>query len=201
MQAWGIGQILFYEALIYLALLVILRSRRAALAWRARRRPTARPDAGPSPQPLAGPAVEISAPETPSAPLAAEPPAPRPAEPQAARPLARVRREAVDPALTAAELLAAGEAYAAAGGHDAAGAHYRAAIRSAQKEKQPALEARARLALGDIARAGGDLTSACEHWQMARVLFSGCGAQDDTASVITRMERAGCPTDWVLNEF
>ena len=89
----------------------------------------------------------------------------------------------------------------ASGAREQAAVHYRGAIRMAQKAKLPALEAQARIELGDLSKANGDLTSACEHWQMARVLFAGLEQPDDVDATVARMEKAGCPTDWVLNEF
>ena len=67
--------------------------------------------------------------------------------------------------------------------------------------KQPGTEAMARLELGDLARACGDLTTACEHWQMARALFTDLKRPAETVAAEKRMESAGCPTDWVLNQF
>jgi len=61
--------------------------------------------------------------------------------------------------------------------------------------------ARARLELGDIARAAGDLTTACEHWQIARKLYQDLSRTAELASAESRMSDHGCPTDWVLNDF
>lgn len=61
--------------------------------------------------------------------------------------------------------------------------------------------ARARLALGDIAQAGGDLATACEHWQIARGIFFQLKRERDHHAVEGRMLRNGCPTDWVLTDF
>ena len=47
----------------------------------------------------------------------------------------------------------------------------------------------------------GDLTTACEHWQIARALFHELKQGRDHAAVETRMLRNGCPTDWVLTDF
>lgn len=61
--------------------------------------------------------------------------------------------------------------------------------------------AAARLELGDLARNEGDLTTACEHWQIARGLYLTLKKPQDQQAADTRMRRHGCPTDWVLNDF
>ncbi len=61
--------------------------------------------------------------------------------------------------------------------------------------------ARARLVLGDLAHRSGDLTTACEHWQIARALFHELKQGRDHEAVESRMLRNGCPTDWVLTDF
>jgi hypothetical protein len=61
--------------------------------------------------------------------------------------------------------------------------------------------AKARVLLGDMAQANGDLSTACEHWQMARALFYELDQKGDHASVEARMLKNGCPTDWVLTDF
>lgn len=63
------------------------------------------------------------------------------------------------------------------------------------------LHAEARLDLGEEARAAGDLTTACEHWQLARAMFEEATLQPKAEAVAARMKRFGCPTDWVLNDF
>lgn len=65
----------------------------------------------------------------------------------------------------------------------------------------PAAHAAARLALGEEAYSAGDLTSACEQWQMARAAFLEGGDQAQHAQVERRMRENGCPTDWVLTDF
>jgi len=77
----------------------------------------------------------------------------------------------------------------------------RKSIRGAAGTQQKDIHARARLALGDLAHAGGDLTTACEHWQIARALFHELKQGRDHEAVETRMLRNGCPTDWVLTDF
>jgi len=77
----------------------------------------------------------------------------------------------------------------------------RKSIRGAAGTQQKDIHARARLALGDLAHAGGDLTTACEHWQIARAIFHELKQGRDHDAVETRMLRNGCPTDWVLTDF
>jgi hypothetical protein len=61
--------------------------------------------------------------------------------------------------------------------------------------------AKARVALGDIAQAKGDPVTACEHWQIARGLFYELKLKGAHDAVDARMQRNGCPTDWVLTDF
>jgi len=77
----------------------------------------------------------------------------------------------------------------------------RKSIRIAARLGNKEAHARARLELGDIARRSGDLTTACEHWQIARGLFHELERASDLKAVETRMRQHGCPTDWVLNDF
>jgi tetratricopeptide (TPR) repeat protein len=77
----------------------------------------------------------------------------------------------------------------------------RKSIRGAAGAQLKETHARARLALGDLAHRGGDLTTACEHWQIARALFHELKQSRDHAAVESRMLRNGCPTDWVLTDF
>lgn len=59
----------------------------------------------------------------------------------------------------------------------------------------------ARLELGDIARHEGDLTTACEHWSIARSLMHELKIADGIKEAEGRIRNHGCPTDWVLNDF
>ena len=77
----------------------------------------------------------------------------------------------------------------------------RKAIMIASKCDQKEIHAAARLELADLAQAGGDLTTACEHWQLARALFHKLDQKSKIAETDARMQRNGCPTDWVLNDF
>lgn len=75
------------------------------------------------------------------------------------------------------------------------------AIRLAAKLGLKEAHAAARLELGDIIGEQGDLTTACEHWQIARGLFHDLKRAGELAAVEKRMRQNGCPTDWVLNDF
>ncbi|MBU1212077.1 MAG: hypothetical protein KJ587_12475 [Alphaproteobacteria bacterium] len=89
----------------------------------------------------------------------------------------------------------------AAGNDTAAAESLRAAIVLATRSADRTLHAAARLELGDIAQAQGDLQTACEHWQMARSLFEDERRAQDAAKCEKRMIKNRCPTDWVLNDF
>jgi hypothetical protein len=77
----------------------------------------------------------------------------------------------------------------------------RKSIRGATTADLKETHAKARVALGDIAHTNGDLATACEHWQIARALFRELRRGRDHDAVDTRMQRNGCPTDWVLTDF
>jgi tetratricopeptide (TPR) repeat protein len=74
-------------------------------------------------------------------------------------------------------------------------------VRGTANGRHKGVHAQARLVLGDLAHAGGDLTTACEHWQIARALFFELKQPHDHKAAETRMLRNGCPTDWVLTDF
>ena len=87
-------------------------------------------------------------------------------------------------------------------GNDTAAAdHLRNTIMLASVAKDKVLHARARLELGDICKGEGDLTTACEHWQLARSLFEETAKPADAEVCEKRMIGNGCPTDWVLTDF
>lgn len=65
----------------------------------------------------------------------------------------------------------------------------------------PSAHAEARIALAEISAEAGDLTSACEQWQIARNAYNDDGNTELTARVDKRMRENGCPTDWVLTDF
>ena len=121
--------------------------------------------------------------------------------PKSNRPRPKVVRDADDHVVSPETLLERAHAHLIAGASEEAAAQLRLCVRLASKLKQPAVEAAARLELGDLARASGDLTTACEHWQMARALYSSLRRDIDTRAAELRMERARCPSDWVLNQF
>jgi hypothetical protein len=64
-----------------------------------------------------------------------------------------------------------------------------------------AAHAAARLELAEVAYLSGDLTSACEQWQLARTAYLEDGEKELYARVEKRMRDNGCPTDWVLTDF
>lgn len=63
------------------------------------------------------------------------------------------------------------------------------------------VHAEARLELAEVAIRHGDPTTACEHWQMARMAFLDDGAKAEGDKIDRRMRAQGCPTDWVLTDF
>ncbi len=77
----------------------------------------------------------------------------------------------------------------------------RKAIWVASRLGQKEAHALARVELGDIHREAGDLTTACEHWQLARSLYYELKLQKAHDATESRMLRHHCPTDWVLNDF
>lgn len=91
--------------------------------------------------------------------------------------------------------------YASTGRADDAAEVLRKSIRISSRLGLKPEHGAARLELGDIARAGGDLTTACEHWQIARGLFFELKHTRDLDAAEARMQKSGCPTDWVLNDF
>jgi hypothetical protein len=82
-----------------------------------------------------------------------------------------------------------------------AGDLLRKCIRLAAQLGEKKTHAAARLELGDLVREQGDLTTACEHWQIARGLLYELKVADELAQAERRMRQNGCPTDWVLNDF
>lgn len=131
-------------------------------------------------------------------------PAPAAIEPDAAKPVRRRPKTAWELAAeneTPEGLLEKAHTLLASGDHEAAMVQLRACARLASKMDLHAIEAVARLELGDIAGSHGDMTTACEHWQIARSLYSKMQKLADAAAAAQRMEKAGCPTDWVLTGF
>jgi hypothetical protein len=71
----------------------------------------------------------------------------------------------------------------------------------ARRAKLPVVHAEARMELAELALLDGDLTSACEHWQMAKLMFHELGRRVDQDRVAEMMRKQRCPTDWVLTNF
>lgn len=88
-----------------------------------------------------------------------------------------------------------------AGDTGAAKVVLRKLIMTANEAGDAVFHAKARLELGDITQSEGDLTTACEHWQMARALFEQAAHADERHDAEARMQTHGCPTDWVLTDF
>lgn len=63
------------------------------------------------------------------------------------------------------------------------------------------VHAEARLELAALSEARGDLTTACEHWQIARMIYHELGQDADVDRTDANMLRNRCPTDWVLTDF
>jgi hypothetical protein len=116
---------------------------------------------------------------------------------------ARIEKAAAanDKALLASHHLGYAKAEIAAGRYDVAADQLRACLRIAAQSRNAPMEAHARMELAELARTGDDLTTACEHWQIARSLFHQLESAPELADVETRMRSHGCPTDWVLTDF
>lgn len=93
------------------------------------------------------------------------------------------------------------EWYLADGSPEKAEELARACVRGATEFGLKEPHARARVMLGDFAQASGDPSTACEHWQIARILFHEIGNKPAYDDVDVRMQRNGCPSDWVLTDF
>lgn len=75
------------------------------------------------------------------------------------------------------------------------------AVMSARRAKLPVVHAEARIELAELALAEGDMTSACEHWQMAKLMFHETGRRSDQERMADLMRHHRCPTDWILTNF
>ena len=106
-----------------------------------------------------------------------------------------------DAAVARISLQLAREMMAAASPNEEVKSHLRRAIILATRLKDEETHAAARLELGDLLGDEGDMTSACEHWQIARQIYWDAHAKDQLDDVDRRMMANGCPTDWVLNDF
>ena len=92
-------------------------------------------------------------------------------------------------------------AHRAAGDEAASLSALRSAAGLAAQHGPRSAHAEARLELAEAAYKSGDLTSACEQWQMARTALHEDGQKEAYARVDKRMRDHGCPTDWVLTDF
>ncbi|MEO1205961.1 MAG: hypothetical protein AAFV45_06475 [Pseudomonadota bacterium] len=88
-----------------------------------------------------------------------------------------------------------------AGQSAVAGDVLRKCVMIAMQLKDARLHAMGRLELGDVVAEAGDLTTACEHWQMAKAMFLEVRHRADSEAADARMLKSGCPTEWVLTEF
>jgi hypothetical protein len=186
-EVGGLPAILILLAPVAVLLIVIARLSRRP------KTPRPAPQAGPE-TPGAVPAEAAAAP----APVAA----PR-TEPPPVGWAVRIRSAAEenDQATLAQLCLSAAHAEISEGHSDAAAEYLREAVRAAARSRTAPVEAEARLALAELARAAGDLTTACEHWQLARALFHDLDETARRDETETLMRNHGCPTDWVLNDF
>lgn len=71
----------------------------------------------------------------------------------------------------------------------------------AAKSKFEAEHAEVRVELANLAKADGDMTSACEHWQIALQLYHDLNRKEDRDQIAKCMTECGCPTGWFLNSF
>lgn len=106
-----------------------------------------------------------------------------------------------DNAALATAHLAFAKSEIAEGRNAQAGDQLRACLQFAARTRDRALQAEARLELAELSRAEGDLTTACEHWQIARALFHDLSSKRELDETEKLMRTHGCPTDWVLNDF
>lgn len=71
----------------------------------------------------------------------------------------------------------------------------------ATRGKFAAEHAEARIELAELSRVDGDMTTACEHWQMAKQLFHDLDRREDTLRMADHMRLNRCPSDWILTGF
>ena len=173
--------------------LILLLSRRR---WRSAQSPAAQPREPSSEPPQAEPLQAFSSDQQ------AQTPPPAPVE------SVETILEKIETALDRGEKTALSGLY-----YELAASHARlgkvearmAALRSAAGygalHGPPGAHAAARLALGEAAHSAGDLTTACEQWQMARTAYLQAGEAEHHAHIEKRMRENGCPTDWVLTDF
>ena len=181
----GLPAILTLLAPFVLLLIVMIRLRRSKQAPKQ-----------PSPETFRAVPSEATAPAAPGAEIVDK--APQPVD-WALR--IRSAEASNDQAALAGLYLSYAQAEIAGGRRDMAGDYLRSSVRAAAKSRNPAIQAEARLELAELARAAGDLTTACEHWQLARALFHDMKQQTRVGETEKLMQKHGCPTDWVLNDF
>lgn len=159
----------------------------------------------PAPPPPSPPVVVVPEPE-PVESAAEEPPPPDPVEvarETATRLAAEIKNALSSGRESEAVSLYMGEAGAlvAMGNRPAAADRLRKSILLSAARGMKPEHALARLELGDLARHDGDLTTACEHWSIARSLMHELKIADGIREAEGRIRNHGCPTDWVLNDF
>ena len=74
-------------------------------------------------------------------------------------------------------------------------------LKRVNKEGNLNVEAEVRMQIGDLMATNGDLTTACEHWQIARNLFDEINDVQSRLQADDKMRKNGCPSDWVLTDF
>ncbi|MFM7085215.1 MAG: hypothetical protein ACKOW3_09500 [Hyphomicrobium sp.] len=87
------------------------------------------------------------------------------------------------------------------GEHKEANVLLRDAASVAAKSKFEAEHAEVRIELANLAKADGDMTSACEHWQIALQLYHDLNRKEDRDQIAQCMKECGCPSGWFLNSF
>lgn len=190
----------FVLATLIAILARLLRARRRRLAAAREAAPLTLTSAQAANQPVAA---------APAAPPRAAVPSPvaEPAQPNATDPIASLQSKIdaamkVQPNSTLAPMFLEMARHHKAAGNESS---YLAALRSAAglaaQHGPRASHADARLQLAEAAFVAGDLTGACEQWQIARDALRDDGQKDAHARVDQRMRDNGCPTDWVLTDF
>jgi hypothetical protein len=180
----------------------------AVAAWRSAR--TERRDC---PDRISAPVVERVPEEAPAAPahpevkedpvpltVAARPPAPTDREEQLVLAIAKAKAVNDDAGLSGHSLELARLLIARSASQQAA-LQLQSAVIAARRSNLPALHAEARIELAELAIRDGDLTSACEHWQMAKLMFHETNRRPDRDRIADLMRQHRCPTDWVLTNF
>ena len=117
-----------------------------------------------------------------------------------ARDIAVAERKGPESTL-AALYLEAGRILLVLGDGAAGGERLRESLVVSQKLGLKLEHAQARIELGDLSADQGDLTTACEHWSIARSMVHELKRSADIEAVEARIRDNGCPTDWVLNDF